>query len=178
MTASVQDSRLKRRFQLWDANGDGTIDRTDYETEARRLLQNFGEQESSPKGRKLFSAYLSMWDKLAEMTGVGPYGAVTEEQFMQAADSEVVRGGDAGFDRSLRPTIEAIVDLCDTDGDGEVSPQEFQRWLKAAGVDAKQAETAFARIDNDGSGRLTVEELVVAVRDYHQGKNDIPLLGR
>ena len=178
MTASVQDSRLKRRFQLWDANGDGTIDRTDYETEARRLLQNFGEQEGSPKGRRLFTAYLSMWDKLAEMTGVGPYGAVTEEQFMQAADSEVVRGGDAGFDRSLRPTIEAIVDLCDTDGDRKVSPQEFAKWLQAIGVDKATADEAFRKLDANRDGFLDTDELINAVREYHEGRLDVPLLGR
>ncbi|WP_075976961.1 EF-hand domain-containing protein [Actinokineospora bangkokensis] len=178
MTASVQDSRLQRRFDLWDANGDGVIDRSDYETEARRILSAFDEHETSPKGRALVHAYLAMWDKLGHMTGVGPYGAVSREQFLAAAEREVVEGGDAGFDRSLRPTIEAMVDLCDTDGDGEVSPEEFTRWLRAMGVQGRQAGTAFEQIDRDGSGRLSVEELVAAVRDYHQGKHDIPLLGR
>ncbi|WP_156756584.1 EF-hand domain-containing protein [Actinokineospora pegani] len=178
MTASVSDSRLQRRFELWDANGDGSIDRSDYEIEARRILRSFGEHETSPKGRNLVSAYLSMWDALADMTGVGPNGSVTMDQFLDAATREVVDGGNAGFDRTLRPTIEAIVNIADTDGDGEVNPTEFQSWLRATGVDPREADKAFARIDTDGSGALTVEELVVAVRDYHQGKHDVALLGR
>ncbi len=178
MTASVQDSRLKRRFELWDSNGDGTIDKSDYETEARRILQSFGEQESSPKGRALMSAYLGMWDKLANMAKVGPQGKVTMDQFLQVSEREVVASGDAGFDRNLRPTIEAIVDICDTDGDGEVSPAEFARWMRAAGVDERQAQQAFRQLDTNQSGHLSVEELVEAVKAYHQGTSDINLLGR
>ncbi|SDC53559.1 EF-hand domain-containing protein [Actinokineospora iranica] len=178
MTASVQDSRLKRRFELWDSNGDGTIDRSDYETESRRILQAFGEPETSAKGRALMSAYLGLWDKLAKVTGVDAAGGVSIDQFVEASERELIDGGDAGFDRNLRPTIEAIVDLCDTDGDGEVSLPEFHRWMRAVGVDERQADEAFHDLDTDGSGHLSVAELVDAVRDYHQGKNDIPLLGR
>lgn len=178
MTASVQDSRLKRRFELWDSNGDGTIDKSDYETEARRILQSFGEQETSPKGRALMSAYLGMWDKLAAKAKVGPQGKVSMDQFLQVSEQEIVSGGDAGFDRNLRPTIEAIVDICDTDGDGEVSPNEFKRWMRAAGVDERQADQAFRQMDTNQSGHLSVEELVEAVKAYHQGTSDINLLGR
>ncbi|MBM7769862.1 Ca2+-binding EF-hand superfamily protein [Actinokineospora baliensis] len=177
MTASVQDSRLKRRFELWDNNGDGTIDRSDYESEARRILQGFGEQENSPKGRALLSAYSTMWETLADKAGSGPQGQVTLEQFIQITEREIVQAGDAGFDRNLRPSIEAIVDIADTDGDGEVSSAEFKRWMRAAGVDERQAEQSFQQLDTNHSGTLSVEELVDAVRDYHQGKHDISLLG-
>lgn len=177
-TASVHDIRLKRRFELWDSNGDGSIDKSDYETEARRILQSFGEQENSPKGRALMSAYLGMWDKLATKAKVGPQGQVSLDQFMRVSEQELVEGGDAGFDRNLRPTIEAIVDICDTDGDGEVNQQEFKRWMRAAGVDERQADQAFAQVDANANGHLTVEELVDAVRLYHQGKSEVNLLGR
>jgi Ca2+-binding EF-hand superfamily protein len=176
VTASV-DNRLERRFELWDSNGDGVIDRGDYETEARRVLQAFGEHETSPKGRTLMHAYLYLWDRLAELAHVHPGEGISKDQFLAAAAAEIGQRGDVGFDRSLRPTIEAIVDLVDTDGDGEVSPPEFKRWLAAVGIDERQADIAFAGIDTDGSGALSVEELVASVRDYHQGKHDIPLLG-
>ncbi|MGH3863726.1 EF-hand domain-containing protein [Actinokineospora sp.] len=169
---------MKRRFELWDSNGDGTIDKSDYETEARRIVKAFGEQETSPKGRALLTAYLGMWDKLAAKAKVGAQGKVTLQQFTEVSTREVAEGGDEGFDRNLRPTIEAIVNMCDTDGDGEVNPAEFKRWMKAVGVDERQADSAFRQIDSNGNGHLTVEELVTAVRDYHQGVNDIPLLGR
>jgi hypothetical protein len=42
--------------------------------------------------------------------------------------------------------------------------------------DADSAAT-FDRMDLDGDGSLTVDELVVAVREFHCGRLAVPLLG-
>ena len=75
------------------------------------------------------------------------------------------------------PTIQAIVDVLDGDGDGEISPVEMAKWFEAIGLEREAADAAFQELDTDGTGRLSVTELIDAVRDYHLGKNDIPLLG-
>jgi Ca2+-binding EF-hand superfamily protein len=59
-----------------------------------------------------------------------------------------------------------------------VNPTEFATWLRAIGVDQSQANAAFQAIDTNGDGNLDSEELLEAIRQYHQGENDIPLLGR
>jgi Ca2+-binding EF-hand superfamily protein len=45
------------------------------------------------------------------------------------------------------------------------------------GLSDADSDAAFDRIDLDGDGSLTVDELVVAVREFHYGRLDIPLLG-
>ncbi|MER7407970.1 EF-hand domain-containing protein [Streptomyces sp. NPDC000070] len=176
MTTSVQEQRLRRRFDMWDKNGDGTIDRSDWEGEAQRILISFGENESSPKGRALTDAYLGMWDHLAGQAGVGRDGALDYDQFQAVAAEQVLDRGEAGFDQVLRPTISAMAALCDTDGDGQVSPQEFKRWIGAIGSDASTADTAFKLIDADGDGYLSVDELITAVHRFHSGELEFSLL--
>lgn len=176
MSTSVPEQRLRRRFDMWDKNGDGTIDRTDWEGEAKRILLAFGETESSPKGRALTDAYLGMWEHLAGQAGVGRDGALGFDQFKAVAAEQVLDRGQDGFDEVLRPTISAIADLCDTDGDGQVSPQEFQRWIVAVGSDESTAGTAFKLIDADGDGQLSVDELIAAVHRYHSGELEFSLL--
>lgn len=102
---------------------------------------------------------------------------MSKEDFIRAAESEIVSRGDAGFSEVLQPTIQAVATIVDTDGDGQISPTEMQRWFAAIGLAPEQSDEAFREIDADGDGSLTVTELVAAVRDYHLGKNDIPLLG-
>ncbi|TDV57500.1 EF-hand domain-containing protein [Actinophytocola oryzae] len=174
MTTAVQNDRLRQRFQKWDVNGNGVIERSDYEAEALRILQAFGEPPSSPRGRSLMEAYFELFDRMARAVGSAE---ITEDQFIDYIEEQVFSHGDAGFNRVLRPTISAIVNICDTDGDGEVSPAEFGRWLWAVGVPDAQAVETFRRLDKSGNGRLSSDELVVAVRDFHAGKLDIPLLG-
>ena len=71
------------------------------------------------------------------------------------------------FDAVFRPAARAVAELCDTDGDGAVAFAEFGTALAAFGTEPADAETAFRRLDADGSGRLTVDELVTAVREYY-----------
>ncbi|MFI7677227.1 EF-hand domain-containing protein [Actinophytocola sp. NPDC049390] len=174
MTTAVKNDRLRQRFRKWDVNGNGVIERGDYEAEATRILQAFGEPPSSSKGRALLDAYLGMFDQMSRKVGSKE---ISEDQFVDYVENQMFGQGDAGFNRVLRPTITAIVNICDTDGDGEVSPTEFGRWLKAVGVPDSQARSAFQQLDKDQSGHLSVEELINAVRDFHAGKLDIGLLG-
>ncbi|RSM55163.1 signal transduction protein [Amycolatopsis sp. WAC 01376] len=176
-TATQVHQRIEQRFKLYDKNNNGAIERDDLEAEANRIIKAFGEAENTPKASALKEAYSGLWEYMSQQTGAGPDGAITLEQFEQFSQRNIVAQGDAGFARVLRPTIEAIVNLVDTDGDGQVNPPEFKRWLKAIGVDASSADEAFALLDVNGNGQLDTDELVKAVRDYHAGKLDVPLLG-
>ncbi|WP_406290647.1 EF-hand domain-containing protein [Streptomyces sp. NBC_00209] len=178
MTSSVQLDRTQQRFALWDVNGDGQIDQADFDAEAQRILQAFGESPNSPAGRHMTDAYLGMWSFFADKAGIDEQtGALTPEQFNHIAEEHVLENGSAGFGRAVRPTIQAIVELVDVDGDGQVNPAEFKTWLDAIGVKGVQPAEAFRQIDVNGDGHLSVEELVQAVRAYHLGDLDIPLLG-
>lgn len=175
--ATVQEERLELRFKLWDNDGDGDVDRSDWDAEAKQILANLGESEASPKGKAVLDAYIGMWEYLAEKSGVGADGALSLDEFKAVIEGEVLSNGNAGFANVVRPTIQAIVSLLDTSGDGQISPAEFGHWLAAIGVDASEAEDAFNAIDANGNGFLSVDELVNAVRDYHAGTSDVALLG-
>jgi Ca2+-binding EF-hand superfamily protein len=174
MVAGVKENtRLEERFRLWDADGNGVIERSDFESEADGIINGLGAQ-GSPKGAELKQAYLAMFDHLANAAGTD---RMDKAEFLRVAEREIISKGDAGFSKVVAPTIQAIVNVLDTDGDGEVSPSEMTKWFNAIGLDQAAADEAFGQLDADGSGKLSVTELVNAVRDYHLGRNDIPLLG-
>ena len=175
MATTVQD-RLERRFELWDTNHDGIIDRSDWEAEARSIVRGFGERENTPRAATLLSAYGHMWDYLAAQAGPGTT-SLTLEQFKQISHEHIISQGDAGFATVLKPTIQAIVTLADSDGDGRVNQSDFKRWLKAVGADPENSEAVFDRVDTNHDGHLSVEELVRAVQSYHEGTLDVSLLG-
>jgi Ca2+-binding EF-hand superfamily protein len=172
--ATKQVTRLQERFRLWDNNGNGKIERADFESEADGIIAALGAQGTS-EAAELKRAYLGMFDHLAKAAGAT---RMSQDQFVRAAEQEIISKGDAGFSRVVRPTIEAIVNVLDRDSDGEIDRAEMQKWFAAIGLEGDVADKAFRELDTDGTGRLSIDELVDAVRDYHLGKNDIPLLGR
>jgi hypothetical protein len=177
MPTTVQEERLVKRFNHWDEDNNGTLEKRDFEAEAKAIVEGFGETTGSPRGGAVVHAFDAMWGQLAEWAGVGSDGSLTLEQFVQVVDEHMLKEGNAGFARLLRPCIQAIVGLVDTDGDGLVNPDEFKVWLAAIGVDESTATTAFGDIDANGDGQLSVDELVNAVRDFHAGTLDVSLLG-
>ncbi|WP_329028081.1 EF-hand domain-containing protein [Streptomyces sp. NBC_00690] len=178
MTTSVQNGRVQSSFAGWDVDGDGRIDRADWEADARRVLQAFGETPASPSGRALSDAYLDLWDFLAEKAGIDAHtGALTPEQFKTVVDDRIIGSDGAGFAKALTPAIKALIKLADRDGDGQINPREFMTWLKAVGVRTSDMGTPFAQIDTSGNGQLSTEELVQAVRAYYLDEVDVPLLG-
>ncbi|MFE2879237.1 EF-hand domain-containing protein [Streptomyces roseus] len=179
MTTDIQRERTQERFKLWDVNGDGQIDRADWDAEAKRILQAFGKVPGSPAAHALTDAYLGMWGFFADKAGIDEQsGALTPEQFNHVAEKHVLENPGAGFDRVVKPTIQAIVALVDVEGDGQVNPAEFKSWLDAIGVQNVDPVEAFAQIDVDCDGHLSIQELVQAVHAYHLGDIDVPLLGR
>jgi Ca2+-binding EF-hand superfamily protein len=178
-TATTHASeRIKQRFKLYDVDRNGTIERSDLEAEAKRIIKAFGETENSTKGRATREAYLGLWEFMADKTGVGSRGSVTLEQFTDFTQQHVLSQGAAGYARVLKPAIAAMVELADTNDDGKLNPTEFTRCLDAIGVDRSSADESFRKMDANRDGYLDTDELVNAMREYHEGRLDVPLLGR
>ncbi|MFJ8659082.1 EF-hand domain-containing protein [Streptomyces sp. NPDC093795] len=173
---NVAQERLSKRFDKWDVNGDGVLEPSDFVTEAANIARAFGEKPESAKGIQLRDGFIAMFQNLAKRAGVAPQGQIDRAQFLQAA-GEVVQGGAASFNPVLGPVTKGIVALADKNGDGVIDEGEFATWLQALGLSKDEARDAFRQIDTDGSGTLSEDELLTAVRRFHLGELDVELLG-
>jgi Ca2+-binding EF-hand superfamily protein len=171
---SVQD-RLKRRFQRWDSDGSGNLERSDFEREANGIAQRMGEDPGSPKAQQLEQALTGMFEAIAKDAGAGPLGPISWEQYHDVA-RRWMESSEEPLRRQLRPMVEAVVGMADKSGNGKIEREEFAAWISALGRPQSKAEDAFDRIDTDGSGGLTVDEVLQACVDFHLGRSDFELL--
>ena len=177
MTTAITTDRLRQRFAKWDVDGSGALERVDFEREAERVAGAFGAEPKSKEARALRDAFRNLFDFHAREAGVPANGSVSEEQFIRINEKLMFSEGEASFNRVLRPVMQAIIGLCDRNDDGMINQEEFLTYLQGVGVDESSARDAFRQIDTDNSGELSVDELLAAVRDFHYGKLDVPLLG-
>ncbi|MDP8928067.1 MAG: hypothetical protein M3O70_05670 [Actinomycetota bacterium] len=102
--------------------------------------------------------------------------AVRSDQFV-LVDTVLISAGEAGYDAVLAPAIRSTAQVCDTD-DGQVEGEEaIKSWFDVIGVDAPTVDEAFAVIDTDGDGKVSVDQIADAVHGYHMGRLDASLLG-
>ncbi|MER7082000.1 Ca2+-binding protein, EF-hand superfamily [Saccharopolyspora kobensis] len=172
MANAIATERLRKRFAKWDADGSGSLERSDFEQEAAEIAQAFGKSATSPQARALTDAFTSMFEQVAKGAG-----SLSEEQFIAAAGPLVEAGAESKFDQVLGPVVKGVVGLCDQNNDGQINGEEFATWLIAVGVDESKTATLFEQVDKDGNGELSVDELLAVVRDFHYGKSDVELLG-
>lgn len=175
MTSVMAKNRIKHRFDKWDADGNGLLERSDMEREAAEIAHAFGKGPSSPEGETITAAYRGLYDLLAGHAGATD-GAITEDQFRHVAEDLIFEQGEAAFNRALTPLVEGIIALCDKNADGRINRDEFQNWLSVFNHTTADADEAFDQIDRNSNGELTTDELLAAVRDYHFGKLNVELI--
>ncbi|MBN6037816.1 EF-hand domain-containing protein [Amycolatopsis sp. 195334CR] len=175
MTTAVAQDRLTQRFEKWDTNGDGALELADFREEAHLIAEAFAKGEASPETRALMAAFTGLFDYLTSQAGARD--SLTREQFRVVTERLIFEEGEAAFNRVMGPVVDGVIGMCDDNHDGHIDGDEFAIWLGALGVEQEEARTAFARIDSSGDGLLSTAELLAAVRDFHFGRLDLPLLG-
>jgi Ca2+-binding EF-hand superfamily protein len=162
---SLQDLKLNRAFAHLDVDGDGQIEREDVLALGARLLIGFGEAPTSAKGKDVIETLDGLWDALLDELDLGRDGRVTTDEFREAMAGAFIHGG--RYEPVLGPVVDAVARLCDADDDGEVGLAGLRTLHEAFGIDEGEAEVALAKLDLNGSGRITVAELAEAAREFY-----------
>jgi Ca2+-binding EF-hand superfamily protein len=163
-----RDQRLRKSFGFFDADKDGDIEYDDVLAMAARITSAFGVRPGSAKGIVLSNAFEIFWRELLDAVDLDDDRRITEEEYLSGMVGAFAEK-DGGFDRGLRPVIAAILVISDSDDDGMLNREEFQRVEAAMGNPSSDAGEAFDKLDRDNSATLTVEELIDAAREFHTG---------
>lgn len=169
MATDLQIEKLDRAFDHIDADHSGEIERDDLLALGSRVLLGFGEAPTSAKGKQLIDRFDDLWTEILAHADSDGSGAISPAEFRGAMITAYIEG--RKFDKSFRPAATAIAALCDHDGDGAISLQDFQVLQAAFGVRDGDAASAFQRLDTDGNGSLSVDELVQAAHDYYTAED-------
>ena len=161
------ERKLVRRFQTFDSDGDGLIERSDFETSAGRCADEFGHSANSPARQRLMVLSLGLWDHLASVADPDEDGTITLDEYKKAFAGGLLET-EASFEQGYRPFLEAIMAVADTDGNGMLDADEHVRWTGSLmGLPEADAREVHRRLDSDGDGLITTSDLLQAIHDFY-----------
>jgi Ca2+-binding EF-hand superfamily protein len=166
MLTEFQRSKLDRRFELLDTDGDGYITATDYDLAAAEVCRAFNYAEGSPQHEKVHLGYLNLWVRLSRKMDEEGAGRITRQQFA-ASCAQLIVEAENGYDQVLRPVIQTVIEIIDANENGVLEVEELAAWFNAYGVCADDAQRAFKTLDRNGDGVLDPHEVHKAIEEYY-----------
>ena len=174
MLGELQTRKLERKFHIFDANGDGYVQRDDFDLIIANLLALRGLSADSEAGKAVSAQYEDYWQTLQQFADVNQDQQVNLEEWMTyhaaALDFEQVLATE-GEEGNLRPFAEVLFQMLDANDDGQISGDEYCEFLQAYKVDEGTARQTFEHLDPQGLGYLTLDQLFTLVDQFY-GSNE------
>ena len=167
MLTELQKLKLTAMFNYYDLDGDGVLEKADYEEFARRTCEALGFAPGSPEYDQVYAANVDAWENetLQRFDKDGD-GRVSLEEHLEA--HEALLSDKELFNQIVMRDSEGLLGLWDQDGDGKLSSQEYAKALWCYGVEKEAAREAFQHLDRNGSGYLSIEEILKALEEFYQ----------
>ncbi|MFD9459952.1 EF-hand domain-containing protein [Streptomyces sp. NPDC060027] len=165
MVSTEYERRIAARFAGFDQDGNGYIDREDFNVATKAVLAAFGTTARSDKGQALYIGAEAFWQGMAGIADRDGDQRITREEFVSGAVKRL-RDNPERFAEIARPFLHAALAVADTDGDGAATVEETTRVLRALGVGDDLATAAAAALDADADGRIGETEVVSAFARY------------
>jgi hypothetical protein len=165
MDRAKYERKIASRFAVFDQDGNGYIDREDFNLAAAGLLAEFSTTARSDKGQALYSGAEAFWQGMAGIADVDGDQRVTRPEFISGAVKRL-RDNPQRFAEIARPFLRAVIAIADEDGKG-VTPSAAERVLRVLGVDPALAAQVAIGLDVDGDGRISEEEILSAFAAYY-----------
>ncbi|MFI6652636.1 EF-hand domain-containing protein [Streptomyces sp. NPDC050529] len=165
MDSAEYERKIAFRFAAFDQDGNGYIDRADFNAAAARLLTEFGTTARCDKGQALYSGAEAFWQGMAGIADVDGDQRVTREEFVGGAVKRL-RDSPERFAEIARPFLRAAIAVADPDNDGAAAVPAVEQALRVLGASPDTAAFAAQSLDADRDGRIAEAEAVAAFAAY------------
>ena len=155
MLSELQSKKLTALFNRMDADASGTVTEADFRLIVDKLATSRKLNPKSLHYAYLRSIVLSIWEKLSLADGNGD-GSVTQEEWLKYYETLI---NSATYEKVLKLQVDVFLGVLDENDDGEISCQEYVDLVSAYGVEQSWATENFERLDLNGDGHISQQEL-------------------
>lgn len=166
MLGDSQKRKFEHLFTRMDANGDGQIDASDLELIVTRVGEVRGPNADASRLAALSEKYRFMHQGMVAMADTDKSGKVSKQEWVAYLDKVV--NDQAMYAQVIGALTQLFHQLIDRNGDDKNDVEDYRAFLQVIRADASAADATFGKIDSDGDGELSLENLEVAMKDFFQ----------
>ena len=164
MMSPLREQKMRRFFNIYDANQSGTIKKSDFEQPVEFGAQMLGYQAGSPEFQEMHKWSLSFWHYLRDNLGKTDADLIAIDEFLKAMD-DLVSDKDSLND-IIMGHANFTLKLWDQDKDGMMNESEFIAVHTAYNTKEEDARKAFVKLDRNGDSFLSHSEITMAIEEY------------
>lgn len=176
----LQLQKLTHKFDLLDVDGNDYIELEDFQrvievlAEIRELSKDDADYVALEQSNK------TLWQNLRDFCDANEDGKISLQEWIDYHSTALFYEREfacmiPGFETTLDAMTTFFFQLLDGDGDGVVSEEDYLEFCEAHGIAGEQARQGFKKMDTNGDGQLSSEELHALVRDfYHSDDPEAP----
>ncbi|MBZ0303036.1 MAG: EF-hand domain-containing protein [Anaerolineae bacterium] len=163
MLTDLQRRKMTRFFRVYDINGSGFIEESDYMRIAHNFAQMRGFKPSSTEYARLETKFQFVWDYMRKFGDPNRDYSVSLEEFLAYASS-VMEDNYAAVEGS---TGNFLFELIDGDSDGRITLDEFRLFYRGYDIQDTVVDHIFRKLDLNADSVISAEEFSQLGYDFH-----------
>ncbi|MEH2004547.1 EF-hand domain-containing protein [Nostoc sp.] len=169
MLTELQKKKLTHYFNAFDVDKNGTLEKSDFDKIVNGYAKTYKITQNSETYQYISSTYGKRWDALAKEADTNTDNKVSLDEWLSYQD-KLLNDPKSNF-LWLR-VASMFIDIQDIDKDGTWSLEEYKIMYKIHGVgDDILAAEIFSKLDFDGDGKISKNDLMNLVADFYLSDN-------
>lgn len=168
MLSQLLQKKHTNNFQIYDIDGSGFVELADLERCAINLAELRNWDADSSEFLELQAKYSAIWTNFWQPADVNGDGKVTLDEYLKVAENSIANFFDSvELQEAHENKANVIFDILDSSNDDQISLTEYKQFCVAIGLTEKDAEIAFANLDQNGDGYISRDEYLQASKEFH-----------
>ena len=164
MLSALQTKKLTNLFNLYDVDGNGQLEESDYVRVAQNAARAIGYQPGTAEYNTLYAAYMGIWQGVRQLADRDNTGQLTLTKFLNGYANLISQK--EIFAAVIMDMARTTVEFQDRNKDGKVEEDEHTAYAMAHNISHEAALESFRRLDRDGDGYLTTAELAQNIEEF------------
>lgn len=169
MLRGIRKKKIEKLFEVYDANGNGHLDMNDAVVLAERFIKEFAWPKGGPAESEFKGGFFKIWTRLFREADANHDHTVSKKEFLQYY--EKITSDDAHFYKHIKPFLDDLFSLLDTDKDGLLTKEDYKAFYRAFNNSDEEAESAFSKMDVNNDGVISHLEFYTMMYHFYMCPN-------